>query len=319
MASGIFLAGFRGTLLEQTAAMVAAMTGWRIELARPGAPPTGHLQEVVCLGWQSLFEGQGRGLRVLLTASWSTRIRRIAAEQGLSETEAAGIAAAEQREVDDQARRAGWARAEDLERFDLVVNTERLSPQAAANLIVAAAESRSALPRLAGGEVAQDTGSDGAPGRVTHASSCVAARDDATVMALHAAPPERGGGTTVVLNEAGAPQPIHHPTPPGGRVVFAHPSEEEFARVLDFYRVKWQYEPTTFPLEWDENGRVTSAFTPDFYLPEWDLYVELTTMKQGLVNRKNRKIRRLKELYPGINIKVFYGRDFERLLRKFGA
>ncbi|NLG70011.1 MAG: hypoxanthine phosphoribosyltransferase, partial [Firmicutes bacterium] len=116
----------------------------------------------------------------------------------------------------------------------------------------------------------------------------------------------------------GAPPPVHHPAPPDGRVSFAHPSEEEFARVLDFYRVRWQYEPTTFPLEWDEQGRVTSAFTPDFYLPDLDLYVELTTMKQGLVSRKNRKIRRLKELYPDLHIKVFYGRDYEKLLRKFG-
>lgn len=99
---------------------------------------------------------------------------------------------------------------------------------------------------------------------------------------------------------------------------FAHPSEEEFARLLDFYRIEWRYEPTTFPIEWDDAGNVTQAFTPDFYLPGLDLYVELTTAKQNLVTKKNRKIRRLHELYPDINLKVFYGRDFEKLFLKYG-
>lgn len=99
---------------------------------------------------------------------------------------------------------------------------------------------------------------------------------------------------------------------------FAHPSEEEFARLLDFYRIEWRYEPTTFPIEWDDAGNVTHAFTPDFYLPGLDLYVELTTAKQSLVTRKNRKIRRLHELYPDVNLKVFYGRDFEKLFLKYG-
>lgn len=103
------------------------------------------------------------------------------------------------------------------------------------------------------------------------------------------------------------------------RVVFSHPSEEEFARILDFYQIKWEYEPKTFPIEWDENGNVTESFTPDFYLPEQDLYIELTTLKQSLVTKKNRKIRRLKELYPSINIKIFYGKDYMKLLEKFDA
>lgn len=103
-----------------------------------------------------------------------------------------------------------------------------------------------------------------------------------------------------------------------GMPSFAHPSEEEFARVLDFYRIRWVYEPRAFPLAWDQEGRVTEAFTPDFYLPDQDLYIELTTLKQDLVTEKNRKIRRLKELYPEVKLKVFYGRDFRNLLTKYG-
>lgn len=98
---------------------------------------------------------------------------------------------------------------------------------------------------------------------------------------------------------------------------FAHESEQELAGFLDFYSVEWRYEPVCFPLSWD-GGRVIQSFTPDFYLPEFDLFVELTTMRQRLVNKKNRKVRRLRELYPEVNLKVLYGRDYRRLLFKCG-
>jgi len=99
---------------------------------------------------------------------------------------------------------------------------------------------------------------------------------------------------------------------------FAHPSEEEFARWLDFYGVHWRYESVCFALAWDEDGRVTESFTPDFYLPDFDLYGELTTMKQRLVTPKNRKLRKMRELYPDIRIKVLYRKDVQTLLFKFG-
>jgi hypothetical protein len=87
--------------------------------------------------------------------------------------------------------------------------------------------------------------------------------------------------------------------------------------VLDYYDVAWEYEPRTFVLEEDEDGRVTEAFTPDFYLPDQDLYVEITAMKQSLVTRKNRKLRKLRERYPDVKIKLFYRRDLERLAQHF--
>ena len=99
---------------------------------------------------------------------------------------------------------------------------------------------------------------------------------------------------------------------------FAHESEEEFARMLDFYHVRWEYEPRTFTLRHDEEGRVLEAFSPDFYLTDLDLYVELTTLKQGLVTDKHRKLRRLQELYPQINIKLLHKRDYLSLLAKYG-
>jgi hypoxanthine phosphoribosyltransferase len=98
---------------------------------------------------------------------------------------------------------------------------------------------------------------------------------------------------------------------------FVHPAEVDFASFLDFYRIRWQYEPRSFPLRW-RDGRVAEMFTPDFYLPEQDLFVELTTMKQSLVTRKNRKIRRLRELYPNVNVVLVNRKAFHELLARFG-
>ena len=98
---------------------------------------------------------------------------------------------------------------------------------------------------------------------------------------------------------------------------FVNEAELQCAKLLDFYGVPWKYEPVTFVLARDAKGRISEAFTPDFYLPEQDLYLELTTMKQSLVTRKNRKIRKLQERYPDVRVKLFYKRDFERLAAKY--
>jgi hypothetical protein len=92
---------------------------------------------------------------------------------------------------------------------------------------------------------------------------------------------------------------------------FAHQVERELARIFDELGLPWEYEPTTFVLERDADGRVTEAFTPDFYLPEQDMYVECTTMRQKLTARKNRKLRKLRQ--QGVLVTVLYRRDFERL------
>jgi lipoate synthase len=94
-------------------------------------------------------------------------------------------------------------------------------------------------------------------------------------------------------------------------------AELEYAKILDYYGVPWMYEPHTFVLERAEDGRVTEAFTPDFYLPEQDLYLEVTVMKQSLVTRKNRKLREVRRLYPDVRVKLFYRRDIERLAQRY--
>lgn len=100
--------------------------------------------------------------------------------------------------------------------------------------------------------------------------------------------------------------------------VFVHPIEAEFASILDYYGITWEYEPRTFDLQWDADGNVTQAFSPDFYLPSQDLYVELTTVRPKHVTIKNRKIRRMHELYPDINIQLWKRSDLRDLMLRFG-
>ncbi len=99
---------------------------------------------------------------------------------------------------------------------------------------------------------------------------------------------------------------------------FAHPSEREVAALFDSYGIAWEYEPTTFVLASDDDGRPTSAFTPDFYLPDFDTYIELTTLRQPLVTRKHRKIRMLSQQRPDVRVKILYRKDLEQLGAKYG-
>lgn len=99
---------------------------------------------------------------------------------------------------------------------------------------------------------------------------------------------------------------------------FAHQSEAELARILDYYGVAWRYEPDVFPISWNADGAVIESFAPDFYLPEIGVYLELTTLKQSLVRKKNRKLRWMRQLYPEVRVKLFYARDFRALMVKYG-
>ena len=101
-------------------------------------------------------------------------------------------------------------------------------------------------------------------------------------------------------------------------MAFAHPSEQAFADLLDSYGVRWEYEPRMFVLERDSRGNPALGFTPDFYLPDFDAYVELTTLRQRLVARKKRKLRLLAKRHPEVRVKLLYRRDIEWIGRKYG-
>jgi hypoxanthine phosphoribosyltransferase len=98
---------------------------------------------------------------------------------------------------------------------------------------------------------------------------------------------------------------------------FAHPAEAVVAGLLDSHGVRWQYEPTTFPLVTSETGQLIQCFTPDFFLPEHGVYIEMTTMRQSLVTRKNRKFRLMRELYPDVNVRLLYRKDVELIMERY--
>ncbi len=243
---------------------------------------TQHHLVVSTEGAELLFREFPGLLRVHVVAPESSRIGVLMLEQGLERPAARELLRKLENEQKLRRRRRFGRASMRPEWFDLVCNTELLEPEQVAEVVAAAAGARAL-----------------------------------TEQGLLSAAAEAHLQFQVRLKLS------RYGIAPPGKVnwkprTFSHPSEEIFANLLDFYRVAWEYEPRSFPIQWDKDGRVLEAFTPDFYLPQFDLYVELTTMKQSLVTKKNRKIKLLRQIYPQINIQVFYQRDFENLIFKYG-
>ena len=221
-------------------------------------------------------------LRVHVVAPENVRIGNIMLDRQVERPEARQVLLTmEAGDRTDRKAKFGRARAS-AELFDLVVNSESLSSEQIAELVATAVES----------------------GGLREAGYLSRAAEAQLQFRLR-----------LQLARYGLVPPANITL---RKKIFANPSEEMFANLLDFYRIAWEYEPRSFPIQYDADGRVLEAFTPDFYLPEVDLYLELTTMKQSLVTRKNRKVRLLRQLYPHVNVQVFYQKDFENLVFKYG-
>jgi cytidylate kinase len=234
-------------------------------------------------GGQFIFRSFPNALHVRIIAPRDIRAHNMMQKKGLSFEQAL----LDMEEHDrDHARflRSSFRRpSETPERYDLIINTGGLNTAQAAELILAAVR----IKKLSDfGMVSSE--------KIEHAKLRNQIRLVRAVTRLSL-------DKTESLNQ------------------FAHPSELIFARLLDFYKIRWAYEPRTFPLKYDEDGNIVEAFSPDFYLLDSNLYVELTTMKQSLVTKKNRKVRLLRELYPDIKIRLLYQKDFEDLLFKYTA
>jgi cytidylate kinase len=233
-------------------------------------------------GAEELFRGFPALLRVRVVAPAARRTGNVMLDNGLNRAEARQALAARDREA-ARMRKARFGRAgAPAESFDLVLNAATLDTAHMAELIARAVEQKGLLEH----------------GFLSPAAEAQLQFQIRLRLARHGIQPRARASLR--------------------KVQFGHPSEEIFANLLDFYRIPWEYEPRSFPIAWDENGNVIEAFTPDFYLPESNLYVELTTMKQSLVTKKNRKIRLLREIYPHINIQVFYQKDIMDLVMKYG-
>ncbi len=242
-----------------------------------------HDLVIVECGSQFIFRAFPNALHVRIVAPRDVRAHNLIEDSGVSFDEAVKEMADQEHRL-NRFLRGSFRRPNDTpERYDLAINTAGLDVTQAIEIILHTVR----LKNL------------GAYGMV---SSEIAARNRLRnqIRLIRTL-------TTLSLEETQSLSP------------FAHPSELVFARLLDFYGIRWQYEPRTFPLSQDDNGNITEAFSPDFYLPDSDLYVELTTMKQSLVTKKNRKVKRLRELYPDIKIQLLYQKDFEDLLFKYAS
>ncbi|MEX2261180.1 MAG: cytidylate kinase family protein [Bryobacteraceae bacterium] len=229
---------------------------------------------------EALAEGFPGALRVGVVASEAVRVGNLMVDGRLERPAARELLRSLDTERKQTRKRRFGAARERTDSFDLILNEDRLDPEHLAEIVGSAFRDACAAPLL------------------SQASEAQLQFQVRLRLARHGiVPPEN-----VVL----------------ARKAFAHPSEQTFVNLLNFYRIAWEYEPRSFAVRWDGDGKVVEAFTPDFYLPEFDLYVELTTMKQSLVTRKNRKVKLLRQIYPDINIQVFYQKDFENLIFKYG-
>ncbi len=241
-----------------------------------------HHLVVSAEGAELLFKEFPGLLRVHVVAPESRRLGVLMLERRLERPAARQLLSRLESEQKLRRRRRFGRAALRPEFFDLVCNTERLEPEQVAEVVAAAARARGLSEQ----------------GLLSPAAEAHLQFQVRLKLSRYGIAP--AGPLTL------------------RRRVFSHPSEEIFANLLDFYRVAWEYEPRSFPIRWDKDGRVLESFTPDFYLPQFDLYVELTTMKQSLVTKKNRKIKLLRSIYPQVNIQVFYQKDFENLIFKYG-
>jgi cytidylate kinase len=238
---------------------------------------------IVCAeGAELLFKSFPGVLRVYVVAPESRRLGTLMLERRIDRPSARLLLRELERQRRECRRQRFGRTAAPPHSFDLVCNTEFLETEGAAELIRDAVSAR--------GLISQGLLSPAAEAHIQFQARL-------KLLKFGIVPPTK---------------------PRLKKPAFVHPSEEIFANLLDFYRVAWEYEPRSFPIQWDKDGRVIESFTPDFYLPEFDLYVELTTMKQSLVTKKNRKVKLLRTIYPQINIQVYYQKDFENLIFKYG-
>jgi len=95
-----------------------------------------------------------------------------------------------------------------------------------------------------------------------------------------------GVKTTKVRSHAGKRKDL-------GDIYFRSATEANYARYLNLAKIKWEFEPRTFYFEGVRRGNV--SYTPDFYLPNEDRWIEI---KGWLDGPSKTKLKRFKKYYP---------------------
>ena len=83
--------------------------------------------------------------------------------------------------------------------------------------------------------------------------------------------------------------------------------EANIARLFNFLGIKWIHQPRTFDLG-------SQTYTPDFYLPDYDIYIEVKNFLGRYSKIRDRKFR---ELYPNTKLILLLKKDYLELERKY--
>ena len=97
----------------------------------------------------------------------------------------------------------------------------------------------------------------------------------------------------------------------GQRCYFKSAWEANTARLLEFQKRTWQYEPKTFWFEAIRRG--VRSYKPDFYLPKEDIYIEV----KGYLDAKSKtKLKRMAKYHPKVKIEVWDSEFFKAIARQ---
>ena len=94
-------------------------------------------------------------------------------------------------------------------------------------------------------------------------------------------------------------------------VFFKSALEADYARYCNYMKKKWYYEHKTFQFEFNNYIR---AYTPDFYLPDQNLYVETKAKRRDSKYDANLACTALLKK-QGVNIEVVFMHDFYKMLK----
>jgi len=83
--------------------------------------------------------------------------------------------------------------------------------------------------------------------------------------------------------------------------------EANIARLFNYLGVKWLYQPKTFDLG-------SQNYTPDFYLPDRNAYVEVKNFLWKYSKIRDRKFRKI---YPDINLTLLLKKNYLKLENKY--
>ncbi len=91
------------------------------------------------------------------------------------------------------------------------------------------------------------------------------------------------------------------------KIYFFSRWEANYARLLNFQGMRWVHQPQTFRLK-------KQNYTPDFYLPEQDKFIEIKNFLSDYSKNRDEEFRKL---YPNLRLDLILKKDYLKLQEKF--